>query len=245
MCLGHVVEDLKTLDFTMNSNSIEPLPRNVRVFSTRMVDFRWEDARSQEHSVNMGASAPVAAAAGVTLGGDIKLAFSKSVESHEEYERLDKYIMQPTQSYITDCLDEEPFASYTKGKITWSLFMVTGLCVARKGTSSASDSSSTTVGMGIESGIATIADARVGFENAHESSRVIEGTHSDDFVWAVRFAKIHKGFLQRDWSVSTYTKRATFNAKEDEVNVAAVLSEEGVVDFTVVEDDALDQAFVI
>lgn len=150
VCLGHVIEDLKSLDFPMNPDAIEPLPRNVRVFLTRMIDFRWENARSQENSVDMGASAPVAAAAGVTLGGDIKLAFSRSVESHEEYERLDKYIMQPTQSYITDCLDEEPFASYIKGKMTWSVFMITGLYVARKGTSSASDSNGTTIGVGIE-----------------------------------------------------------------------------------------------
>jgi hypothetical protein len=66
-----------------------------------------------------------------------------------------------------------------------------------------------------------------------ESSRVIEGTHTNDFVWAVRLAKIHKGIFHKDWSVSTYTKRATFGAGEDEI------------DFTVVEDRALDQAFVI
>lgn len=150
ICLGHVVEDFTTLDFTMNADSIEPLPRNMRVFPTRMIDFRWDDTRSQENSVDMGASAPVAAASGVTLGGDIKLAFSKSVGSHEEYERLDKYIMQPTQSYITDCLDEEPIASYIKGKKTWSMFMVTGLCVARKGTGSTSDSSGVIIGMGVE-----------------------------------------------------------------------------------------------
>jgi hypothetical protein len=150
MCLGHIIEDLKTLDFAMNSDTIEPLPRNMRVFSTRMIDFRWDDARSQEKSVDMGASAPIATAAGVTLGGDIKLAFSKSVESHEEYERLDKYIVQPTQSYIADCLHEEPFASYVKGKMTWSMFMVTGLCVARKGTSSASDSGGPAISIGIE-----------------------------------------------------------------------------------------------
>ena len=93
LCLGHVIEDLKNLDFPMNPNAIESLPRNVRVFPTRMIDFRCENTRPQENSVDMGASAPVAAAAGVTLGGDVKLAFSKSIESHEEYERLDKYMI--------------------------------------------------------------------------------------------------------------------------------------------------------
>jgi hypothetical protein len=78
-----------------------------------------------------------------------------------------------------------------------------------------------------------------------ESSRVVEGTHINDFVWAVRLAKIHKGVLRKDWSVSTYTKRATFGTGEDAVDVAAVLSNEGFANFTVVEDGALDQAFVI
>jgi hypothetical protein len=150
VCLSHVFEDLTTLDFAINTDSIEPLPRNMRVFPTRMVDFRWDGTRSQENSVDLGASAPVAAAAGVTLGGDIKLAFSKSVESHEEYERLDKYIMQPIQVYIKDCLKKEPFASYIKEKMTWSMFMVTGLCMARKGISSTLDSSGATIGIGVE-----------------------------------------------------------------------------------------------
>jgi len=79
----------------------------------------------------------------------------------------------------------------------------------------------------------------------HESSRVIEGTHTNDFVWAVRLAKIHKGVLHRDWSVYTYTKRATFGAGQDEVDVAEVLSNEGFANFTVVEDGALHEAFVI
>jgi hypothetical protein len=78
-----------------------------------------------------------------------------------------------------------------------------------------------------------------------ESSRVVESTHTDDFVWAVRLAKIQKGVLQKDWSVSMYTKRATFGVEEDEVDVAAVLQNGGLSNFTVIEDGVLDQAFVI
>jgi hypothetical protein len=78
-----------------------------------------------------------------------------------------------------------------------------------------------------------------------ETSTVIEGIHTDDFVWAIRLAKIHRGVLHRDWSVSTYTKRATFAAEEDEVDVASVLRNGGLEKFTLVEDGALEQAFVI
>jgi hypothetical protein len=45
--------------------------------------------------------------------------------------------------------------------------------------------------------------------------------------------------------VSTYTKRATFAAEEDEVDVASVLRNGGLEKFTLVEDGALEQAFVI
>jgi hypothetical protein len=78
-----------------------------------------------------------------------------------------------------------------------------------------------------------------------ESSREIKGFHTTDFVWAVRLSKIHKGFLQRDWSVSPYTKRATFTMGEDEFDLAAVLRDEGVEEFTVIQDEALGEALVI
>jgi len=42
-----------------------------------------------------------------------------------------------------------------------------------------------------------------------------------------------------------YTKRATFGVEEDEVDVAAVLRNGDLKNFTVIEDGALDQAFVI
>jgi hypothetical protein len=92
-----------------------------------------------------------------------------------------------------------------------------------------------------DSGIATIAEARVGFRNVRESSSVIKGFHTTDFVWAVRLSKIHKSFLRKKWSKSTYTKRATFTMEEDEFDVAAVLRDE----FTVIQDEALGEALVI
>jgi hypothetical protein len=134
ICLGHVIQDLKRLDFPLNPNTILPLPSNINVFPTTMVDFQWNDIRSSDRGIEMGAAAPIAGAAGVTLGGDVKLAFSKSVGDHEQFEKLDTYIFQPTQSYVANTLAEEPLAStHIKGHLGWSLFIITGICVARKG----------------------------------------------------------------------------------------------------------------
>jgi hypothetical protein len=148
ICLGHIISDLKSFDDPMNPQGIEPLPPNMPVFSTTMINFQWDDVKSHENGMNTGASVPVATAAGVTAGGDIKLEFSKSVGSHEGYERLDTYIMQPTQSYISESLEEQPL-SHDFGR-EWTVFMITGLCVARQGASSASDSSGATIGMGVD-----------------------------------------------------------------------------------------------
>jgi hypothetical protein len=78
------------------------------------------------------------------------------------------------------------------------------------------------------SGLATIADARVGFENVRKPSKVIEGTHTGDFVWTVRLAKIHKGALHRDWSMSIHTMKAIFATNKDEVNVTTVLRDKSI-----------------
>jgi hypothetical protein len=86
------------------------------------------------------------------------------------------------------------------------------------------------------------ADANITIAGQKSSS--IEGTHSGDFVWAIRLAKIHKGILSRDWSLSSYTKRATFDTRGEEVNVAETISGEGM-DARVVKDNDLGCAFVV
>jgi len=150
ICLGHVVEDLRTIDFALNADTIAPFPGRMSVFKTTRVDFEWDDTISKIKRLDQGASAPVATAAGVTLGGSIKLAFSNSVCNHESYEKLDMYIVQPTQSYVTDCLEVKPIATHLQGRRRWSLFMITGLCVARKGIASSSESHGRELGLGVE-----------------------------------------------------------------------------------------------
>lgn len=67
-----------------------------------------------------------------------------------------------------------------------------------------------------------------------------------DFVWAIRLAKVHKGFLMTDWSVDTCTHRATFHMESgQEVDVGAVVKNEGLDSFQVVEDDDLGEAIVL
>jgi len=148
--LGHFVKDLKDIDFVLNRGAILPFPPTMRVFKTTTIDFKWDDTRTTDRGFDVKASAPLASAVGLTLGGSAKLAFSRSVANCEEYEKLDTYIVQPTQAYVTDCLDEDPLETYVENRLTWSVFMITGLCIARKGRSVASEGRNAEGGIGFD-----------------------------------------------------------------------------------------------
>jgi hypothetical protein len=263
ICLGHVIKDLKRLDFPLNQSTILPFPPTINVFATSMVDFKWNVTKSSGKSNEAGATAPIAAAAGMNVGGSIKLAFSSSVGDHEQFDKLDTYIFQPTQSYIADALAKEPLAMHVRRKIRWSLFVITGLCIARKGKTETSETHGREVGESIEayyhslklscgvpkadqsSDLPTIAGAHLRNAFSRETSRALENVHTSDFVWAIRLAKIHQGLLNEDWSIESYTKRATFDMAEEELDVAEVLNKEGLEGFTVVEDEGINNAFVL
>ena len=51
--------------------------------------------------------------------------------------------------------------------------------------------------------------------------------------------------MNEDWSVESYTKRATFDMAEEELDVAVTLGREGLEGFTVVEDEEVNSAFVL
>lgn len=46
-----------------------------------------------------------------------------------------------------------------------------------------------------------------------------------DFVWALRLAKISKGFIDREWSHETFSKGATFGLDDDRVELGKQIIE--------------------
>ncbi|KLO98308.1 uncharacterized protein FFB20_06319 [Fusarium fujikuroi] len=246
LCLGHFISNLKTLDFPLNHGSILPFPPLMRPFCSSILNFTWDDTRLKSPGTNLAAGAPILAATGVTAKASLQFAFMKTVESHEEYDRLDTYIVQPTKGYIKDCLEQDELKAHIKGKISWSAFMITGIKVARAGKREAQEETNVAADIGPELDLPLVATMRATATNKRIASQRVSGEHPGDFIWAIRLAKIHKGLLAKDWSVDPYTKRATFAAgDESELNVASVLHGEGLEGFTVVEDDKLDEVLVL
>ncbi|SCV58183.1 uncharacterized protein FFB14_15491 [Fusarium fujikuroi] len=246
LCLGHFISNLKTLDFPLNHGSILPFPPLMRPFCSSILNFTWDATRLKSPGTNLAAGAPILAAAGVTAKASLQFAFMKTVESHEEYDRLDTYIVQPTKGYIRDCLEQDELKAHVKGKVSWSVFMITGIKVARAGKRERLDETNVAADIGPELDLPLVATMRATATNKRIASQRASGEHPGDFVWAIRLAKIHKGLLAKDWSVDPYTKRATFAAgDENELNVQSVLRDEGSEGFTVVEDDKLDEVLVL
>ncbi|EXA29729.1 hypothetical protein FOVG_18810 [Fusarium oxysporum f. sp. pisi HDV247] len=246
ICLGHFIPDLKHLDFTLNSGSILAFPSRMRVFRTRTVDFKWDDTNDKLVGTNLAAGVPILAPAGFTVKASLQLAFKRTMANHEAYNRLDSYIVQPNRHYVSECLKRQELRAQVEGKAMWSIFMITGIRVARVGRRDITEGSFVVVGVGPEVDIPGIATATATINIDRKEFMHGCGKHLGDFVWAVRLAKVHKGLLTADWSVDPYTKRATFAAEDEgEVDVEGVLKDAGLEDFKVVDDEELDEAFVL
>ncbi|KJZ78278.1 hypothetical protein HIM_02316 [Hirsutella minnesotensis 3608] len=243
ICLGHCIPDLKHIDFPINSGAVVAFPTRIKVFHSQSLEFKWNDTRSSGFGLSLGAGSALAAALGLlTVKASIRLAFKNSVEEHEGYERLDTYFVQPNRRYIASCLETDALKEYVDDRLDWSLFMITGIKVARAGGKTAKMVKDMTIDGGPDlAGTATATG-----KNDKKHLQEMGEASTSDFIWAVRLAKVHKGILMTDWSLDPYTNRATFGVGEgEEFDVALVISHEGLDDFAVIEDEDVDEAFVM
>lgn len=134
LCLGHFVSDLKHLDQVINSDGPVHIPLEVPMFETQAANFEWESTKEKGLDFSANASVPVAAAAGLTAKAELGVVFKRNVQRYWEFERLETSIIQPNRSYIASCLASAPLAEFVGKRPTalpWSLYMITGLIIAR------------------------------------------------------------------------------------------------------------------
>lgn len=266
ICLGHFIPDLNRIDFVLNRHQIEEFPDNMPVYSTTAINFKWKSFKEYEIGGQIGGSLPIIAAAGVTVGASLQLLFKNRITNYEEYDRLDKYIVQINKSYVSDCVTSIPgLVEYTK-KHKWTMFVITGLMIARGVTKSVASES-----RGIEAGggpkvyvqttvdlefselnltslcreIPGVASATATATMKRSSEQEMESSGASDFVFAVRLARVRQNILQADWSLDPFTRKATFTAEGGKIDVCKVLSLEGMTGISLVEDETLDYDFVV
>ncbi|KAK1547185.1 hypothetical protein CPAR01_01152 [Colletotrichum paranaense] len=213
LCLGHFVQDLNRLDFPINRDDIEPFPPSMPIYYTNSLNFSWKEDRAVAYGVELGGSASVLATTGVpiTAKADVETIFRDSVSNYEQYKRLDTYIIQVTTAYIEKCLKRATITKYVEDNSPfgrWSVYVITGLKIARAGSTSASSSHET-------KDLPLIASVQAEPNVTRSKDTTMAAEKQSDFIWAIRIAKVHKGMLVKDWSVETYTKKATLGIHKD------------------------------
>ncbi|RAH69915.1 uncharacterized protein BO66DRAFT_392051 [Aspergillus aculeatinus CBS 121060] len=264
--LGHIIPSLQHLDNPINAHNLLPFPIRMQVYRTTTTNFVWQTTAHDDRSTALKLAAPIAGAVTGTATPGLKfnLAFKQTVARHEEYAQLDTYIVTPTRGYIQDCLDALEEGEEFRGKVVngkrlraWTLFMVTGLKIARCASShggegggkrEVSEEEGRSWGGGPDVDVTGLATVTATLDLAREDTSTIKGAHQSDFVWAVRLAKIHKGWLARDWSLDPYTTGATFGVEKEEdedLDVEKVLMGEGLSRFEIVTGDEADEALMV
>ncbi|RAO74152.1 uncharacterized protein BHQ10_010164 [Talaromyces amestolkiae] len=168
---------------------------DVPIKSTWKVDFRSEDEKRK--SRGYGISADLFK----TLPVPIELNATRSNESTTVNEigakRLETYIMTPTTAYLDQVLSTPPVQEYLrKHKYFTSLYIVTGIRVARHGSGSKANSHSSKIQLGASidaggiSGAPGILDVGPNFGRTKEIKRREEWTTCSDYIYAYRVAKI-------------------------------------------------------
>lgn len=151
ICLGHLIPDLKHLDNVINRNGPPEYPPDMPVYATKTRSFNWQS--TQAYGVDMSATGgvPIAAVAGMVANGSASLAFQRSTSNFSEFGSLDTFVVQASPAYIEDTLEGKDAIEYVRKHTTlraWSLFMITGIIVARGGRTVKSESRKKGIGGG-------------------------------------------------------------------------------------------------
>lgn len=162
---GVTVEgDLRLGDVVPSPNNIYPvlsqgkLPRfsiEMRITSTRNCEFDWAIEREREDSGIIAGGAPMAAAIGATLNAEFSAEFKRTMKRWAKFKTLDTEKVQPSRTYINQVLalpDVQDYIEQHKLSVLnrWTVYVVTGLMIARAGgTIGNSESSSRAVGGGL------------------------------------------------------------------------------------------------
>ncbi|KAI9928445.1 hypothetical protein MW887_002490 [Aspergillus wentii] len=226
--LGNVIPNLRELDQVINVDGPEPFPANMPVYSTKKCDLKWDDGRERELSGDLGVGVPIPTAPGLTVGPSVGVAFERSVNNHWEFESLDSHIIQPTASYIRDSVDNEFVQDYVvkRAKIInkWSLFMITGLIIAKGARGFRQDSKETNAHGGPEVSMAGILNANADIGVGKTKDTTLSYEASSDFIWAIRLTKISKRLFSSQLGYKSHIKGATLAAGEEDEYLSDVLT---------------------
>ncbi|KAM0457503.1 hypothetical protein ACHAO4_003304 [Trichoderma viride] len=137
--LGHIIPNLLDLDGVINRSEegIKFTP-SVQIYHTESWGLDWKRDKGLEAALTTDVTAPMGPGTSVSVEQQTKTAFAHTEKNHQEFDTLDRYIIQVDRKFIRKLLDDDEVVEHverTKGIRLlggqWSVFMITGITVAR------------------------------------------------------------------------------------------------------------------
>ncbi|KAF4957459.1 hypothetical protein FGADI_3095 [Fusarium gaditjirri] len=240
--LGDVVPSPKQLYPILTKGPLPVFGPDMRISSSQFCGFSWQTTKEREGNATVGGGAPIANTVGATVNAEIETNFRRTMESWVDYETMDIEIVQPSTAYIKAVLQKEDVKNHIDQQKfplldRWSVYVVTGLMIGRaSGTVGNSMANSKGFGGGPEVDIPGIANAKL-TASVKSSNEITKSTQvQGDRIWAVRFAKVHKGLMRSRWMQTEETIGAALDSKaQDNESVVEVLQHEEMTDFEITE----------
>ncbi|KAK1241134.1 hypothetical protein MKX08_001108 [Trichoderma sp. CBMAI-0020] len=233
ICLGHIVPDATNLDNVINRDEegITFTPA-VPIYHTASWGLDWKRDTGQEAASAASMTTPTGAGLPVSVEQQTKTAFAHTEKNHKEFDTLDRYIIQVDRSFIRNILEDREVVEHierTKGIRLlggqWSVFMITGIIVARGGKGKFGENKIFEVASSTKANMANAASATAAGYFSKKNNSYLSAQKASDFVWAVRLTKIWKGVMDKRWEFRVMSKGATFSldnerAWRDEIQYA-------------------------
>ncbi|KAJ3562790.1 hypothetical protein NPX13_g8433 [Xylaria arbuscula] len=218
LSIGHVITSTRSLDVINAESGPVAYPPSMPVVRCRVYNFEWKFTDEGNLNVSTNVDAPVAALAGIDMGLSAGVAFKTAVNRCFMFERLETFYVNITQSYVDDTMETAEVESYVYKHKEWlvrkpSLYIITGIMVGRKGKISGSDNAERGVNAETSVGVSGIAGLSAGVD-VSGSKGSSSSQEADDFIFAIRVAKVTKGVLDKSWSWGTLSEGATFGTRE-------------------------------
>ncbi|KAK3319882.1 hypothetical protein B0T19DRAFT_433244 [Cercophora scortea] len=233
LLLGHLIPGPRKVDEVINSGGIVPFPRDMRIYPTKTADFRLSDTAESEVESSAKGSAPIAAAAGVNVSADAGTVFRRMMGYTWEVDHLETQIVQPTLAYLEDCRqspDIKAWIEHNKTFLigTWTVYMISGLMIARGAKNKRKETSETEQNMGGSADVSGVASIEGKVKHGTKKELEISGVHTDDFVWAIRLTEVSKNVFRSTLAYEALTQGATLAPSLEKVDIDAILADEGL-----------------
>ncbi len=154
--LGDVVPSPKDIYPILTQGQLPIFTPDMRISPSQLCEFTWDTKSEKENGGTIGAGAPIAAVAGATVNAELKVEFKKTMQNWGKFKTVDTEVVQPSRIYIDAVLAQPDVKDHIEQQKVlflnqWTVFVVTGLMIARAGGSiGSSESSSNTFGGGLD-----------------------------------------------------------------------------------------------